>query len=188
LPAKPQLAVAEERRASIVEEAQRTAAAAEVRPEAGAQPAAPVAVALPAASAVEGHPVPAAAETRPETAAVAPQREIAATEARSEAAVGTQQGPALAGSSRAAAVEIPDVNSPPPGWDQWVSFPVPSPEPQEEGALVRRWDGHMVAGGRGLGAEASSSHVGHSAPGEGRVDEPPAFADAQEEQQLLSVF
>jgi DNA repair exonuclease SbcCD ATPase subunit len=42
----------------------------------------------------------------------------------------------------------------------------------------------MVAGGRGLGAEASSSHAGHSAPGEGRVDEPPAFADAQEEQQL----
>jgi DNA repair exonuclease SbcCD ATPase subunit len=42
----------------------------------------------------------------------------------------------------------------------------------------------MVAGGRGLGAEASSSHAGHSAPGEGRVDELPAFADAQEEQQL----
>jgi hypothetical protein len=42
----------------------------------------------------------------------------------------------------------------------------------------------MVAGGRGLGAEASSSRVGRSAPGEGRVDEPPTFADAQEEQQL----
>jgi hypothetical protein len=42
----------------------------------------------------------------------------------------------------------------------------------------------MVAGGRGLGAEASSSHAGRSALGEGRVDEPPAFADAQEEQQL----
>jgi hypothetical protein len=42
----------------------------------------------------------------------------------------------------------------------------------------------MVAGGRGLGAEDSSSHAGHSAPGEGRVDEPPSFADAQEEQQL----
>jgi hypothetical protein len=42
----------------------------------------------------------------------------------------------------------------------------------------------MVAGGRGLGAEASSSRAGGSAPGEGRVDEPPAFADAQEEQQL----
>jgi hypothetical protein len=113
---------------------------------------------------------------------VAPQREIAATEARLEAEVGAQQGPALAGNSRAVAVEIPDDDSPPPGWDQWVNFPVPSPEPQEEGALVRRWDGHMVAEGRGLGAEASSSHAGHTALGEGRVDEPPAFADAQEEQ------
>jgi hypothetical protein len=42
----------------------------------------------------------------------------------------------------------------------------------------------MVAGGRGLGIEASSSRVGRSAPGEGHVDEPSAFADAQEEQQL----
>jgi hypothetical protein len=64
-----------------------------------------------------------------------------------------------------------------------VNLPMPSPESQE-GALVRRWDGHMVAGGRGHGAEASSSRAGCSASGEGRVDEPPAFADAQEEQQL----
>jgi hypothetical protein len=42
----------------------------------------------------------------------------------------------------------------------------------------------MVAGGRGHGAEASSSRVGAFASGEGCVDEPPAFADAQEEQQL----
>jgi hypothetical protein len=42
----------------------------------------------------------------------------------------------------------------------------------------------VVAGGRGRGAEASSSRAGRSAPGEGRVDEPPTFADAQEEQQL----
>jgi hypothetical protein len=42
----------------------------------------------------------------------------------------------------------------------------------------------MVAGGRGHGAEASSSRAGRSAPGEGRVDGPPAFADAQEEQEL----
>jgi hypothetical protein len=42
----------------------------------------------------------------------------------------------------------------------------------------------MVAGGRGHGAEASSSRVGRSAPGEGRVDGPPAFADAREEQEL----
>jgi hypothetical protein len=122
-------------------------------------------------------------ETRPEVTAAVPQREIAAAEARSEASVGTQQEPALAGSSRAVVVEIPDDDSPPPGWDQWVNFPTPSPESQE-GALVRRRDGHMVVGGRGLGAEASSSRTSRSAPGEGHVDEPPAFADAQEEQQL----
>jgi hypothetical protein len=42
----------------------------------------------------------------------------------------------------------------------------------------------MVAGGRGHGAEASFSRASPSASGEGRVDESPAFADAQEEQQL----
>jgi signal transduction histidine kinase len=42
----------------------------------------------------------------------------------------------------------------------------------------------MVAGGRGHGAEASSSRTGRPAPGEGRFDGPPAFADAQEEQGL----
>jgi hypothetical protein len=42
----------------------------------------------------------------------------------------------------------------------------------------------MVAGGRGHGAEASSSRAGRSAPGEGCVGDPPTFADAQEEQEL----
>jgi hypothetical protein len=42
----------------------------------------------------------------------------------------------------------------------------------------------MVAGGRGHGAEASSSRSDRSAPGEGHVSDPPAFADAQEEQEL----
>jgi hypothetical protein len=93
------------------------------------------------------------------------------------------QGPAPAAGSRAAVVEIPDDDSPPPGWDQWVSFPTPSSE-SLEGALVRRRDGHMVAGGRGHGAEASSSRAGRFAPGEGRVGDPPAFANAQEEQEL----
>jgi hypothetical protein len=66
---------------------------------------------------------------------------------------------------------------------QSVSFPTQSSESQE-GALVRRRDGHMVAGGRGHGAEASSSCAGRPAPGEGRADGPPAFADTQEEQGL----
>jgi hypothetical protein len=110
--------------------------------------------------------MPTAAETRPEAAAAV-----------------SQQEPALAGSSQAMVVEIPDDDAPPPGWDQWVNLPMPSPESQER-ALVRRWDGHMVVGGRGHCAEASSSRAGRSASREGRVDEPPAFADAQEEQQL----
>jgi hypothetical protein len=80
-------------------------------------------------------------------------------------------------------VEIPDDDSPPPGWDQWVSFPTLSSESQE-GALVRRRDGHMVAGGRGHDTEASSSRAGHPAQVEGIVDDPPAFADAQREQEL----
>jgi hypothetical protein len=49
---------------------------------------------------------------------------------------------------------------------------------------VRRRDGHVVAGGRGRGAEASSSRVGRSASREGRVDGSPAFTDAREEQEL----
>jgi hypothetical protein len=42
----------------------------------------------------------------------------------------------------------------------------------------------MVAGGRGYGTEASSSRADPFASGEERVDEPPTFTDAQEEQQL----
>jgi hypothetical protein len=80
-------------------------------------------------------------------------------------------------------VEIPDEDSPPPGWDQWVSFPTLSPESQD-GALVRRREGHMVAGGRGHGPKASSSRAGHSAPVEGFAGDQPAFADAQGEQEL----
>jgi hypothetical protein len=118
-PSEPQPTAAEEWRAPVVVEAQRAAVAAEARPKAEAQPAAPVAAGLPAASVVEGHPVPAAAETWPEAVAVVPQQEPATAEARSDATVGAQQEPALACSSRAMAVEIPDDDAPPPGWDQW---------------------------------------------------------------------
>jgi hypothetical protein len=81
------------------------------------------------------------------------------------------------------AVEIPDDDVPPPVWDQWESLPTPAPEPQA-GALVRRWDVHMVSGGSRRGVEASSSRAAPPGLSEERVDEPPAFADAQEEQQL----
>jgi hypothetical protein len=94
-----------------------------------------------------------------------------------------QQEPTLTGNSRVMAVEIPNDDAPPPGWDQWVNLPMPSPEPQA-GALVTRWDGRMVAGGSRHGFEASSSRAAPPGLGEERVDEPPAFADAHEEQQL----
>jgi hypothetical protein len=81
-------------------------------------------------------------------------------------------------------VEVSD-DSPPPGWDQWASWPTSSPEPQE-GALVRRHEGHLVVGGRGHGAEASSSRAGRPAQVEGAVEDPPAFADARGEQELWS--
>jgi hypothetical protein len=42
----------------------------------------------------------------------------------------------------------------------------------------------MVAGGSRRGVEASSSHVAPPGLGEERIDEPTAFADTQEEQQL----
>jgi hypothetical protein len=49
---------------------------------------------------------------------------------------------------------------------------------------VTRREGHMVAAGRGCGAEASSSRAGHSAQVEGAAGDPPAFADTQGEQEL----
>jgi hypothetical protein len=39
-----------------------------------------------------------------------------------------QSAPTLAGSSQATAVEIPDDDVPPPGWDQWASLPTSAPE------------------------------------------------------------
>jgi hypothetical protein len=42
----------------------------------------------------------------------------------------------------------------------------------------------MVAGGRGYSTEASSSRASRPAPVEGPVGDPPAFADAQGEQEL----
>jgi hypothetical protein len=139
--------------------------------------------------AAEARPLPAAAETLPEAEIAAPQQELTAVVVQPEAAVAEQQEPALDGSSQAMAVEIPDDDAPPPGWDQWGSLPTPAPKPQA-GALVRRWYGHIVAGGLRHGAEASSSRAGSPGssdpavgPGLGqeRVDAPPPlFADAQE--------
>jgi hypothetical protein len=89
---------------------------------------------------------PVVAEAQPEVVAAAPHQAPAATEAQVEAPVEAAQAPAPASGPRAEVVEVPNDDSPPPGWDQWASFPTRSPEPQE-GALVRRHEGHMVAGG-----------------------------------------
>jgi hypothetical protein len=138
-------------------------------------------VVQPATSASEAHPAPVAVEVQLEASVAVAQQEPAATTVRPEAAVVEQQGPALASSSQATAVEIPDDDVPPPGWDQWASLPTPAPEPQA-GALLRRSDGHIVAGGSRHGAEASSSCAGRLAPSDPavglgqrqeRVDAPP---------------
>jgi hypothetical protein len=182
---EPRRAAAEVRQEPAMAEAQLVAAA---------QPAAPVVVALPASSVMEARQAPAAAEALREVEVAVPQQESTATVAQPAAEVAAPpQEPALAGSSQATAVEIPDDDTPPPGWDQWGSLPTPAPEPQA-GALVRRWDGHMVAGGSRHSVEASSSRAAApgssgpaASPGQGQehVDVPsPLFADAQEEQQL----
>jgi hypothetical protein len=74
-------------------------------------------------------------------------------------------------------------------WRSAAGDPYPMEKAEDEipmfSRFVELWDGHMVAGGRGNGAEASSSRAGPPASGEERVDEPPShFVDAQEEQRL----
>jgi hypothetical protein len=136
-----------------------------------------------AAVAEEGGRALAVAEARLEAVTAAPRQAPAAMEAQAAVPAEAAQGSAPAGGSRAVVVEVPDDESPPPGWDQWASFPTFSPGSQE-GALVRWREGHMVAGGRGHGAEASSSRAGYSAQMEGIAGDSPAFADAQGEQEL----
>jgi hypothetical protein len=86
----------------------------------------------------------------------------AATMAMAVAAPPNSPAPAAAGSPRAVVVEIPDDDVPPPGWDQWASAPVSTPE-ASAGALVA-W-GDVGAALRRLadGAEASSSRAGLAA-------------------------
>jgi hypothetical protein len=143
------------------------------------RPAAPAAEEVERAQPVAA-PVDAAAQ--PEVVAAASCQAPAAAEARVEAPAEAAQAAAPAGDLQAEVVEVSD-DSPPPGWDQWASWPTSSPVPQE-GALVRRHEGHIVVGGQGHGAEASSSRAGRSAQVEGVADDPPAFADARGEQEL----
>jgi hypothetical protein len=59
---------------------------------------------------------------------VEPQQVVAALTAAMTTAV-TAPLPAPVSSSQAAVVEIPDDDTPPPGWDQWGNLPAPAPEP-----------------------------------------------------------
>jgi hypothetical protein len=105
--------------------------------------------------------------------------------------------PAPVSGSQAAVVEIPDDDTPPPGWDQWGGLAAPAPE-LLVGALVVRDDGCVMSRRPSDGAEASSSRVvlptsdGTAARSEQeweRVVKPPAhFADAQAEQALWQEF
>jgi hypothetical protein len=77
-----------------------------------------VAPAAEEAERVQPAAAPVVAEARSEVMAVAPRLAFAATEARVEAPVEAAQGPVPAICSRAEVVEVPDDDSPPPGWDQ----------------------------------------------------------------------
>jgi hypothetical protein len=70
---------------------------------------------------------PVVAEAQPEAVVAAPRRAPTAVEAQVEAPA---EGPAPAGGPRAEVVEVLDDDSPPPGWDQWASFPTRSPSPR----------------------------------------------------------
>jgi hypothetical protein len=80
-----------------------------------AQPA--EAVAVEEAERAQPAAAPVAAEAQPAVMVVAPRQAPAATEARVEAPVEVAQGLVPAGGSRAEVVEVPDDDSPPPGWD-----------------------------------------------------------------------
>jgi hypothetical protein len=72
--------------------------------------------------------------------------------------------PAPIDDSQAAAMEIPNEDVPPPGWDQWVSLPAPAPEPPT-GAVVVRDDGGAALGCPADGVGASLSRAALPASG-----------------------
>jgi hypothetical protein len=96
--------------------------------------------------------------------AVEPQQVVAAVTMAMTTAVTAPSIPSASApvdDSQAAVVEIPDEDTPPPGWDQWRNLPAPAPEPPT-GVLVVRDDGGVVSGRLADGAEASSSVDGEN--------------------------
>jgi hypothetical protein len=106
--------------------------------------------------------------------------------------------PVFAAIDQAAVVEIPDDDTPPPGWGQWENWPAPALEPAA-GVLVVREDGRVVPPRLTNGGEASSSRAGLPPPPNTIVagleqerepaGAPPAyFNEAQAEQALWQEF
>jgi hypothetical protein len=105
--------------------------------------------------------------------------------------------PAPVSGSQAAVVEIPNDDTPPPGWDQWGNLLAPASE-HSTGVLVMRDDGSVMSGRPADGAEASSSRsvlpasdgaAAHPEQERERADAPPAhFASAQAEKALWQEF
>jgi hypothetical protein len=128
-----------------------------------------------------------AAETQ-QAVTVAEPRQVAtvtaATTATAVTAPSTPPAPAATGSPRAAVVEVPDDDVPPPGWDQWASLPASAPE-ASTGVLVVCDDGGEALGCPTDGVGASSSHAGHAArlgQEQEHASAPPAhFVEAQAE-------
>jgi hypothetical protein len=133
-------------------------------------------------------------------AATEPQQVTAATTAVTTMVVTVPSilpAPAPVSGSEVAVVDVPDDDTPPPGWDQWGSLPAPGPE-APVGVLVMRDDGCVMSGRPADDAEASSSRaVLPASDGTAvrpkqereRVDAPLAhFADVQAEQVLCQEF
>jgi hypothetical protein len=133
-------------------------------------------------------------------AAAEPQQVVAAQSAALTTAITALSAlpvPTPVDESQAVVVEIPDEDVPPPGWDQWVNLPAPSPE-LPTGALVVRDDSAVAPGLPADSAEALLSR-GVVPASDGTVarpeqerecgNVPPAhFASTQAEQALWREF
>jgi hypothetical protein len=105
--------------------------------------------------------------------------------------------PAPAGGDRAATVEIPDNDAPPPGWGLWGNWPAPAPEPAIE-VLVMREDGCVMLRHPMHSTKASSSRAAlpatdgtaaHPEQERKHASAPPAhFSKAQAKQALWQEF
>jgi hypothetical protein len=124
-------------------------------------------------------------------------RQEVATTVAATASSAVPPAPVPTAVDQATVVEIPDDDTPPPGWGHWENWPAPAPEPAA-GVLMMREDGCVMPWRLTHGAEASSSRAGLPAPNTVVVQleqerepasAPPAyFNEAQAEQALWQEF